>query len=85
MAVFLLAVGCSTRTEPERAASGVAVTSQALTLSEAQALCSGYPGSNLIVGTDHDDILDGTNMADCIVAGKGNDTISGGNNGAVRE
>jgi hypothetical protein len=69
MAVSLLVVGCATRTEPERAARGVPVTSQALTLGEAQALCSGYPGTNLIVGTDHDDILDGTNMADCIVAG----------------
>jgi hypothetical protein len=37
------------------------------------------PGTNIILGTAGDDMLQGTNKADCILGFGGNDTISGGN------
>jgi RHS repeat-associated protein len=61
----------------------VVARSSELTLADAQALCAPYPGKNIIVGTDGDDVIDGTNKADCIVGGRGNDRIQGGNSDDV--
>jgi RHS repeat-associated protein len=61
----------------------VVATQSPLTLADAQALCAAYPGKNIIVGTDGDDVIDGTNKPDCIVGGRGNDRIQGGNDNDV--
>jgi RHS repeat-associated protein len=54
----------------------VSETGQRLTAVEQ---CAPYPGKNLIVGTEGDDVLDGTNKGDCIVGLGGNDVIRGDN------
>jgi hypothetical protein len=79
---FITIVGsCSgSGPSPEQGhAVGIAVIHQALTLADAQTLCAPYPGTHIIFGTDGNDTLDGTNQADCIVAGAGKDKIKAGN------
>src|SRR5262245_25177284 len=79
LVVFLVSSACSggeSGGESPEVGEAISVTAQRLSAAET---CAAYPGKNVIVGTEGDDLLDGTNKGDCIVGLGGNDVIRGDN------
>src|SRR5262245_38758502 len=79
LAVLLLSFACGGGDPADENSSldeGVSGVAQRLSAAER---CAAYPGKKVVVGTEGDDVLDGTNKADCIVGLGGNDVIRGDN------
>ena len=76
LGVVAMASGCSAADPLEDESTGIGASGVTVTPLDPVAACKAS-GLNVIIGTTNDDVINGTEQADCIAARGGQDRING--------